>query len=829
MKSILLMLLSFVLTTTINAQTKGKEFFVSPVGNDVNTGSITKPFRSIERARVAVQSELVKNKAENIMVYLRGGNYFVEKTIRFDERDGSKNGNVKYSGYKNEKATIYGGVPIKGWVKHSNNIYKAKLPKQLQRKKFYRLFDNSRSVVLARNPQEGSGFGGGLKRINNTTIQVPEEWKNYDFSNAQIYGWIGSNWFAELRAVQRFDKEKRQLTIDPGSKNFGGLNERIYIQGVPELLDEEKEWCTKNDSIYYYPSDKTDINKRLIIAPTTARVLEIKGTTPQQLVENITFDKLYFCGSDFTNSWRIFDANKDGTMPSYLQEGLIYIENAKNIAVKYCDITGAGHSAVYINNKSESCTVWGCRISYAGFCGIYANSFMPGEGGFANAQDSYINKKHNLSNNFIHHCGFSIGGGCGIQLFQSGENRIMHNVICDMPRYGISYKGIRNGVLVENPAFFGENINYTNHFDLVHTRNNYIAFNEIFNVCRTSFDFGAIESWGAGSGNVWDNNAVHDIDQSVEWDGWAHGLFTDDASDFVTLKNNIVFELKGGKATGSVMVKSVNEVVSNNIFADNAIGRVATMSPFAEPSKDNAVRKNIFFKSGEMLYDVDKNSFGENFYGFYENAYNKEYVRDKKVFEEVDFNLIYPNYVQLDTIKKHGWDVHSVVADPLFDKKHNQWDITYQDYKLKTGSPASQIGFATINYESIGLRSDFPFEKKLIRSAGSLIQAEDYNRMKDLRCMGSTGIHKMQPGAWAKYSDVDFGNNQFSQFKCIVKTSANNTTDGLFEIRLGSPSGELIGRIDKGETLTKIKNVKGIHNIFIVFQQDVLLDNFRFL
>ena len=245
-------------------------------------------------------------------------------------------------------------------------------------------------------------------------------------------------------------------------------------------------------------------------------------------------------------------------MPEHLQEGLIYIENAKNIAVKYCEINGAGHSAVYVNNKSESCTVYGCRISYAGFCGIYANSYMPGEGGFANAQDSYINKKHNFSNNFIHHCGFSIGGGCGIQLFQSGENRITHNVICDMPRYGISYKGIRNGSFSgKSGKFLEKNINYDNHFDFIHTRGNYIAFNEIFNVCRTSFDFGAIESWGAGAGNVWDNNAIHDIDQSVEWDGWAHGLFTDDASDFVTLKNNIVFELKGGKATGTVMVKSI--------------------------------------------------------------------------------------------------------------------------------------------------------------------------------------------------------------------------------------------------------------------------------
>lgn len=824
-----MIIVAFFIVHAASAQSR-TDFYVSPSGNDNNPGSIGKPFHSIEKAKEAVRFALTKNPTQYITVYLRGGNYFIEKTIRLDERDGNKNAAVKYTGYRKEKAIINGGIAIKGWKKVKGNIFRAKLPAQLQGKHFYRLFDDSQSVVLARNPNAGSGFGGGLNRINNTTIEVPEEWKNYDFTNAQIYGWIGSNWFAELRAVQRFDKEKCRLTIDPGSNNLGGLNGRVYIQGVPELLDSENEWCIKNDSIYYYPSDKTDINKRLIIAPTETRVLEIKGSSPQQLIENVTVENLYFCGSDFTNAWRIFEADKDATMPKHLQEGLIYIENAKNIAVKYCDINGAGHSGVYINNKSESCTVWGCRISYAGFCGIYVNSYMPGEGGFANAQDSYINKKHNLSNNFIHHCGLSIGGGCGIQLFQSGENRITHNVICDMPRYGISLKGIRNGVMVENPAMYGENINYVNHFDLVHTRKNYIAYNEISNVCRTSFDFGAIESWGAGKDNVWDNNAIHDIDQSVEWDGWAHGLFTDDASDFVTLKNNIVFELKGGKATGSVMVKSINEEVSNNIFADNTIGRVATMSPYAEPAKDNVVHKNIFFQSGEMLYDVDEKSFGKNFYGFYENDYNKEYVRDKKVFKEVDFNLIYPDYKQLDSIKRYGWDTHSIIADPLFDKKHEQWDITYMDYKLKTESPANQIGFATINYDSIGLLNDFLFDKQLVKNAGSIIQAEDYNRMKGLRCIGSTGIYKMQPGAWAKYDNIDFGNGLYNKFVfSLIKSENDNSIPCLFEIRLDAPNGELIGKVDKDDNQINITKVNGVHNLFLVFQKEVMLDYFRFV
>jgi hypothetical protein len=805
------------------------DYYISVTGNDSNSGSIEKPFRTLEKAQSSVRLLLKNDHRQDITVYLRGGNYFVANTLRFDERDGSKNIRVNYRGFKNEKAIIIGGVAVTGWNKLRDNIYGAPVPLRLKGKPFYRLYDDSRSAVSARYPNLGSGFGNGLVKINNTTVKVPEGWRNYDFTNAQVYGWLGLDWFSELRAARSFDKEQLQLTIDPGADGRMGLNDRIYIQGVPELLDEENEWCLKNDSVYYFPSDKSDINKRLIIAPTVPRVIEIKGSSASQLIENISFENLHFQGSDFVNSWEIFHAGEDNMIPAHLQEGLIFIENAKNIQVKYCEIKGAGHSAVFINNLSESCTVYGCALSDAGFCGIYVNSYVPADRRFSNAQASYINKKHNLSNNFIHHCGLSIGTGSGIVLYQSGENRITHNVICDMPRFGISYSGIRDGVLNGRPVA-GEKINYVNHFDYVHTRNNYIAYNDIFNVCRSSLDFGAIQSWGPGRDNVWDCNAIHDVDQAVRWDAWAHGLFTDDGSDFVTLKNNVVFELKGGKLTGAVMVKSVNEEVINNVFADNTIGRAITMAPFIEPSMNNVVHKNIVFQSGEMLYAVNRNSLGKDFYGRKKNDFNKEYVRDQKVFKKVDFNLIYPSYQQLDSLKKYGWDVNSIVADPLFDKKHEQWDITYSDYKLKPESPAFQLGFTPILFDSIGLLKDFPFERKIVKSAGLKFQAEDYSRMKGLRGMGATGINRMEKGAWAKYNDVDFGEGLFGRFVFnLNEAESDKTQKCLFEIRLDSPLGELIGTVNRGDNQVTITKVNGIHNLFLVFRNEVMLDSFRFI
>lgn len=805
--------------------------YVSPDGSDNNDGSEQHPFATIQRAQKKVREKVKQGSYDQVLVNFSGGDYYFTEPIRFDETDANAKTKVVYQSYKGNDVCFYGGIRITDWEKFDNNLYRAKLPDLVKYTDLNVLLDEGgQAMPMARYPNQGEGFGQWLKTLSNTSIAVPKEWKDFDFSHAQVYGWIGSNWFTELRSVEKYDSEQSVLIVDPGSNNFGGLNSRVYLQGVLGLLDSEGEWCIdyENSFIYYWPvKSAKSIQERKIILPVLSRVFDIRGNSERQVIKGLSFRELSFVGSNFSSSWRIFEPGKDGSMPEELQEGLMYIENAEGIQVTDCQFLGAGHSAVYINNKSQNCVISGCHIKDAGFCGIYVNSYFPGTEPFDNVADSYINKGHTITNNYIHDCGKYVGGGCGIQLFQSGDNTITHNLIHEMPRYGISYKGVRNQGLVDE--YSPEVINYENHFDYVHTRNNYIAYNEIYNVCRSSFDFGAIESWGAGKNNVWDCNAIHDIDQAVEWDGWAHGLFADDASDFLTVKNNIVYELKGGKATGAIMVKSYNQIVENNIFADNAIGRAMTMAPYAEPSAGNCVRNNIIYRSGEMLYDTDMNSFGTDFYGFYESEFNKEMVKGKPVFTEVDENLIYPAYDQMDSLKRHGWDNHSLVVDPLFDKKHIQADVTYRDYQLKSNSPAYNLGFKTIEYDKIGLLPGFMYKTDRIRNVGDRIEAESYNRMRNLRTIAATGIYHMEPGAWAKYDRVDFSKEKINQ--CIINYVETdiNRTGNLFELRIDSPDGELIGKVDAGHKMVPIKKVEGIHNLYLIFRQPVALDSFRFI
>ena len=58
-----------------------------------------------------------------------------------------------------------------------------------------------------------------------------------------------------------------------------------------------------------------------------------------------------------------------------------------------------------------------------------------------------LNKRHFVSDNWIHHCGRLVGHGAGIFVWASGNNDITHNRIHDMPRYGVCIKGQKYGKL----------------------------------------------------------------------------------------------------------------------------------------------------------------------------------------------------------------------------------------------------------------------------------------------------------------------------------------------------------------------------------------------
>ena len=120
-----------------------------------------------------------------------------------------------------------------------------------------------------------------------------------------------------------------------------------------------------------------------------------------------------------------------------------------------------------------------------------------------------VNHHDLVEDNHIHHCGRLVGHGYGVRIWQSGYNRILHNDIHHMPRYGTTIKGLRYQVLRSQV----EGVTWENRHDFLHSRNNLIAYNYIHHVNEDSQDTGAMGSWGPGRDNEYDQN-VNRIRQS---------------------------------------------------------------------------------------------------------------------------------------------------------------------------------------------------------------------------------------------------------------------------------------------------------------------------
>lgn len=147
------------------------EFYVSPSGNDANDGGYSQPFKTLEKARAAVRSELTKGlPVKGVAVWLRGGLYERNTTLELTAQDsGSKTVPVAWRGYPGEVIRVAGGRKLdSAWftlVNSSSPIWS-------------RLDDAARGKVLQVDlpthgiTDYGTLLSRGFSRNNNAALEL---------------------------------------------------------------------------------------------------------------------------------------------------------------------------------------------------------------------------------------------------------------------------------------------------------------------------------------------------------------------------------------------------------------------------------------------------------------------------------------------------------------------------------------------------------------------------------------------------------------------------------------------------------------------------------
>src|SRR5438105_4296519 len=109
-----LICLSTVMTASAKAllPNASTALYVSPQGNDSNSGTQDKPIQTLQHARDLVR-KMNTNMSGDITVYLAGGTYRLSQPLTLDQQDSGTNGhNVIYTAASGQQPIISGGVQI---------------------------------------------------------------------------------------------------------------------------------------------------------------------------------------------------------------------------------------------------------------------------------------------------------------------------------------------------------------------------------------------------------------------------------------------------------------------------------------------------------------------------------------------------------------------------------------------------------------------------------------------------------------------------------------------------------------------------------------------
>ncbi len=658
---------------TAHAQIIHKYLYVSPTGNDDNSGTLNEPLASFEGAQKLVRAFKVKNKNIPTSIYFRGGKYYRTQSTVFDAADGgSKSGPIKYMAYPGEVPLILGGKQLKlDWQLFKDGIYKAKVPEGII---FESLFIDDQEQVLARYPN----YDPDIRIFNGTSAdcissEKVKKWKDpVDGYFHVIHKAMWGGFHYKITGKE----SKGKLIMEGGWQNNrpeNGLHKELrYVENIFEELDVEKEWYLdrKKSILYFKPEKGIELKNANVEVAYLENFIKVIGTEDKP-VQYLSFD-----GFHFNRTIRTFMKCKDKLMRSdwtIYRSGAIFFEGTEHCVIENCEFSQIGGNAVFMNSYNRNSSVTGCHIHDIGanaICFVGDTSavrnpkFVPYGPPVSNQElDLIPDPKNNqypaycvADNNLIHDFGKVEKQVAGVEISIAAYITVSHNSIYDCPRAGIN---------ISEGAFGGH----------------LIEFNDVFNTVLETADHGSFNSWGRDrfwmiankktEKRVENNRSVILLDilaptiirnNRMRCDhGWDIDL--DDGSSYYHLYNNLCL------TNGIKLREGYYRKVENNICINNALHPHAWLK-----NNSDIIRGNIF---GSQLRPYSVDYWGTEF----------------------DYNW-YLSKVDLENAQKSGIDSNSKFGDPEF------INVEKGDFRVKPESKLFDLGWKNFPMDNFGVQKE---------------------------------------------------------------------------------------------------------------------------
>jgi hypothetical protein len=555
-------------------------YYVAPDGDDTNPGTITSPFRTLQRARDVVRTATA-GMTGDIHVYLRGGSYPVRSTVEFEPADSGTNGyRVVYAAYRNETPVLDGGVRVSGWAQHSGNIWKAPLDRA---NKLRTLYVNDKRAHMASKTITSAGCYG---TYTITAGQAAWAWESGSQCDGARYG------MADFPAVARNQEDieietattwttaivgVRQVTTSsdgasrvalfqqPGAAIAqGAYNGNAQVGGTHkvmnayEFLDAPGEFYfdKTNRTLYYYKANSEDMSTATVFAPSNVpTVLRVAGTSTSSHARNITFSGLTVQHSDwnlFSVAGSAFKQAQQGNLGALayakgnfhvyyyrnvdVTPGIIHVQNADGILFQRNRIQHTGADGINMTNDVQNTQlignhtndIAGSAVTVGHPQHVYIGDHTASNGEKYPPQVEGLPRNIQIKNNYLYDSAVLFNGHSPISAYFADTLTVQHNRIEKSPWSGITlgwgwwnFDGSAGSIAPNRPT--------------TTARNNDISYNHIVDTVQRLSDTAPIYTLGSQPGTTVTNNYLHGVPA-----GHRYGLHPDEGSAYITFRDNIL-------------------------------------------------------------------------------------------------------------------------------------------------------------------------------------------------------------------------------------------------------------------------------------------------
>ncbi len=640
------------------------DFFVATNGSDVAAGTSSAPLATLECARKRVR-ELKRSqpdRAQPIVVVVRGGTYYLAQSLTFTHEDsGTTAAPIIYEAAVGEEVVLSAGVPITGWQTTSKGRWQAKISDDAAQKwVFSQIYVNDQRRFRPAWPRSGYSFVAATSPLEPDVCpdrfvygegDILPTWQRLDEKEVCLI----HSWNLSRFTIKALEAQTHTVVLS-GRTWHASLNDITprnwyRVENVVEAFDQPGQWYLNREpgELEYIPLPGEDPATAQVIAPRHDKVIVVIGDAERGVqVENLIFRGLTFAH----NNWNVPTNGYSYAQAEAPIVGAFTARFARHIRVEGCVVRHTGSYGVEFGNGCCDCVVVGCEMFDLGAGGVKIGIAWEGEGDARNYAYNCV-----ASNNLIAYGGRVHPAGVGVWIGHAASNRVERNTIHDL-----YYSAISVGwkwTFGANPA-----------------HDNIIEHNRIDRIGQGVLsDMGGIYMLGEQRGTCVRGNVMHNISRA-RYGGW--GIYFDSGSSHILVENNLVYDTEdGGLIHGAA---SKNNIVRSNILACGQKNQLTVnTSPEGEPLRFE--HNAVVWQESDLFLHAPPATI---------KAVSNLYWRVGQTAQE----LLKDNSA---TARRVALESDSIVADPGF------VDLVRRDFTLKPESPLQQFGFVPAEWESAGI------------------------------------------------------------------------------------------------------------------------------